>query len=229
MIEAPLYNNQGEKKGSVSLPEECFTLSWSPSIVSSVVRGIAANLRAGTAHTKQRAAVSGGGRKPWRQKGTGRARHGSIRSPLWVGGGVTFGPTSSKQYSVSLNRKMRAKAFFIVLSEKCRSSVVLFSEPFSFTSPSTKSARQFVEKVCGESFSDGSVSCSIVFSTPDAVARKSFSNLSGVTTYALQSFDARDAFLSKRIVFVGPDEALSHFSARSVVCTRKRRPVSISS
>ena len=228
MIEAPLYTNEGKKQGVVSLPSELFTLPWSPIVVSSVVRGLAANLRSGTAHTKQRAAVAGGGRKPWRQKGTGRARHGSIRSPLWVGGGVTFGPSKMKDYSITLNRKLRAKAFFIVLSEKCRLQALSFSEQFVFSQPSTKQARQFITEMCGESGDVPKRICSIVFASPNIVAQKSFANLPGVTTHSLQSFDTRDAFLSKHILFVGSEEALSHFSSRGAVLTRKRHATSSS-
>jgi len=87
-------------------------------LVYQVVESMRANARAGTAHAKDRGAVSGGGKKPWAQKGTGRARHGSSRSPIWVGGGITFGPTNERNYSLKMNRKARRKALAMALSDK---------------------------------------------------------------------------------------------------------------
>ena len=91
-----LYNQKGEKVGKTDLPDEIFNVEINSDLLHQVIVSQMANKRQSSAHTKDRGDVSGGGKKPWRQKGTGRARHGSRRSPIWVGGGVTFGPKSEK-------------------------------------------------------------------------------------------------------------------------------------
>jgi len=113
-----VYNQKGEKIEEMDLPKEIFGVEINPDLIHQVAISQMANKRQGTAHTKDRGEVKGGGRKPWRQKGTGRARHGSIRSPLWKGGGVTFGPTNEKNYEKKIPRKMRRKAILMLLSNK---------------------------------------------------------------------------------------------------------------
>ena len=98
-MEAILYNNKGEKAGKVEVPESIFGLQWNADLVHQVIVGMQANARQPVAHTKTRGEVRGGGKKPWQQKGTGRARHGSSRSPIWKGGGVTHGPRKDKIYA----------------------------------------------------------------------------------------------------------------------------------
>ncbi|TSD05645.1 MAG: LSU ribosomal protein L4p (L1e) [Parcubacteria group bacterium Greene0714_7] len=100
-----------------------------------------ANARTPVAHTKGRGEVRGGGKKPWKQKGTGRARHGSIRSPIWRGGGTTHGPVKERDFSQKINKKMRAKAVATVLSEKLRKGKMIFVDSLSFKAPKTKDAK----------------------------------------------------------------------------------------
>jgi len=142
----PTYNAKGEKKGEVTLPESVFGLSWNGDLVHQVMHAIQANARAGTADTKGRAEVRGGGKKPWKQKGTGRARHGSSRSPIWSGGGVTHGPLAEKNYKQKVNKKMAQKALATALSAKVKKGHVLFVSALDFgTTPKAKDAAAIVQ------------------------------------------------------------------------------------
>ena len=115
-----VYNQEGKETGQITLPKEIFDVEFNSDLVHQVVISLLANKRQISAHTKNRAEVRGGGKKPWRQKGTGRARHGSIRSPLWKGGGVTHGPRKERIFERELPKKMRRKALFMVLSQKVK-------------------------------------------------------------------------------------------------------------
>src|SRR6056297_1135485 len=117
-MKTDVYKLEKDKKGSVTLDDAVFDVSWNNDLVYQAITTHRANNRQKIAHTKGTSEVRGGGRKPWRQKGTGRARHGTIRSPIWKGGGVTFGPSRRKKFGKKLNKKMKRKALFSVLSKK---------------------------------------------------------------------------------------------------------------
>ncbi len=118
MTKLTVYKKDGTKQGAVTVDDAIFAVKPKASIISEVVRAHNANSRDAIAHTKDRRDVSGGGRKPWRQKGTGRARAGSNRSPIWRGGGVTFGPRSNRNFSLGINKKVKALARSMALSQK---------------------------------------------------------------------------------------------------------------
>src|SRR3989344_829973 len=130
-MEAKVHNQKGKESGTITLSPKVFGAKWRSDLVHQVVEGMRSNKRAGTADTKGRGEVRGGGRKPWKQKGTGRARHGSSRSPIWVGGGVTHGPRAEKNYKRKISKKMRAQALFSVLSKKLKDEEVLFVDSLS--------------------------------------------------------------------------------------------------
>lgn len=133
-----VYNQEGKEVSEIELNEAVFGLSWNADLVHQAVRVAFANKRQITASTKNRAEVRGGGRKPWRQKGTGRARHGSIRSPLWKGGGVTFGPTTERNFKLKINKKMAQKAFLTALSAKAKDGEILILDDLKLSAPKTK-------------------------------------------------------------------------------------------
>src|SRR3989338_2366636 len=137
-MNADVYNVKNEKVSTVELPDELFTAPWRPALVQQVLLAQRANARRPWAHANTRAEVAGGGRKPWRQKGTGRSRHGSIRSPLWIGGGKAHGPNKERDYSQKVNKKMRRAALVSVLSKKLRDSEVKFFESLAVAAPKTK-------------------------------------------------------------------------------------------
>jgi large subunit ribosomal protein L4 len=139
-----VYSQSGKEKGTVEVSDVVFGAKWNEALVSQVVRGMQANARTPVAHAKDRSEVRGGGRKPWKQKGTGRARHGSTRSPIWVGGGKAHGPVKMRDYSQKINKTMRAKALFAALSEKAREGKIIFVDSLAFSAPKTKDAIGFL-------------------------------------------------------------------------------------
>lgn len=138
MIEIPVYNAKGEEVGKEKLPEELFGLKPNPALVHQVLVAIQSSRRRPWAHTKDRSEVRGGGKKPWRQKGTGRARHGSSRSPIWSGGGVTFGPRKDRNFFKKTNKKMKKKAFWTVMSAKVAEKKIILMDEFKLAEPKTK-------------------------------------------------------------------------------------------
>src|SRR5271170_2228139 len=134
-MNADVYNLQNEKVGTMELPADVFGARWNETLVKQVLEAQLANRRSPWAHTKTRGEVRGGGRKPWRQKGTGKARHGSTRSPIWVGGGVAHGPRNDRDYSQKVNKKMKQAALFVVLSRKAKDGEVKVFETLSMEAP----------------------------------------------------------------------------------------------
>ena len=140
MPEAAVYNFQGEVVKKISLDDSVFNVLAKPEIVREAVVAQMANSRIVLAHTKDRSEVRGGGKKPWKQKGTGRARHGSIRSPLWIGGGIAFGPTKDRNFEKKINKKVRKAALKMVLSEKARENKIYLIEDPLLKEEKTKSS-----------------------------------------------------------------------------------------
>ena len=124
-------------------------VEWSPLLVKQVVDSIVANSRQVIANTKGRGEVSGGGRKPWKQKGTGRARQGSIRSPIWKGGGVTFGPKKETDFSKKINKKMMKKAMIVVLARKAKDGELKLVDNFELASSKTKAVSGMIKNITG--------------------------------------------------------------------------------
>lgn len=137
-MEYPLYNQQAENIGKVELPDSVFSVPSNNDLLHQVVSSQMANKRQVLAHAKGRSEVRGGGKKPWRQKGTGRARHGSIRSPIWKGGGVTFGPTKEVNFKKKIGKKMVRKALSVALSEKAKSGNIVVVDSIELNIPKTK-------------------------------------------------------------------------------------------
>ena len=137
MAKVSLFKQDGSKNGDVELNSDIFGIEPNNNVVFEAVVMQRASMRQGTHAVKNRSAVSGGGRKPWRQKGTGRARQGSIRSPQWRGGGIVFGPTP-RSYAYSIPKKMRRLALKSVLSQKVLDESLVVVDEFSFETPKTK-------------------------------------------------------------------------------------------
>lgn len=148
-METKLYTQNGKDAGKITLPESVFGLSWNADLVHQVTVAMRSNEREPIAHTKTRGEVSGTGKKPWAQKGTGRARHGSRRSPIWVGGGVAHGPRNDKNFARKINKKTKTKALFTILSRKMKDGEILFVDALSFKAPKTKDAKAVVLSLAG--------------------------------------------------------------------------------
>jgi large subunit ribosomal protein L4 len=147
MSKINIYNLKGEETSTMTLEAKAFEVVGNDYLVSQAVRIQNANKRNAIAHTKTRGEVSGGGKKPWKQKGTGNARAGSSRSPLWTGGGVTFGPRNTRNYSLSINAKARAKSINTVLSELATDKKIVVVKDFDLKEISTKKFVQILEKL----------------------------------------------------------------------------------
>ena len=148
-MKVDIYDNSNKKVETTDLPEGIFGVKWNPDLVHQAITAYMANGRRPWAHTKDRGDVRGGGKKPWRQKGTGRARHGSIRSPLWSGGGVTFGPTNERNFKKKINKKMRRKALFMALSSKVRDGEILVVDTLALPETKTKQAASMLKSLTG--------------------------------------------------------------------------------
>ncbi|KKU44101.1 MAG: 50S ribosomal protein L4 [Parcubacteria group bacterium GW2011_GWB1_46_8] len=150
-MDVAVYNKKKEQIRTVSLDESVFGITVNPDVVHEVVRVLRGNVRKPIAHAKDRGAVSGGGKKPWRQKGTGRARHGSIRSPLWRKGGVTHGPLNERVFARSLNKKTKWTALAMVLSGKVKRNLFcVVSDDVVADFSKTKLVQPFVDSFLKE-------------------------------------------------------------------------------
>lgn len=146
-MKVKLYNQTGEEKGVLELPKNIFEVPMNLDLLHQVVVSQMANRKQNTAKTKDRSEVRGGGRKPWRQKGTGRARHGSSRSPIWIGGGVTFGPTGKKVLKKQIPVKMKRKALFMVLTAKAKDNLLLVLDELKIEKVKTKIMSDILNKL----------------------------------------------------------------------------------
>ena len=138
MASVKIYNQQGQETGLMELSASLFGVEVKPTLVHEAVVAHTANARAVLAHTKDRSEVAGSHIKPWKQKGTGRARHGSRQSPIWKGGGITFGPTNLRNFAVKINKKTKRLALAMVLSDKLNNDRLIVVEGFRFDDGKTK-------------------------------------------------------------------------------------------
>lgn len=218
-MDAVIYNKEGKETGKVTLPKEVFELPWNADLVHQVVVAMQANARTPVAHTKDRSEVRGGGRKPWQQKGTGRARHGSTRSPIWIGGGVTFGPRNEKDYSKKVNRKMRTKALYTVLSKKFKDGEVIFVDSLAADAPKTKDAKATLAALGSikgfEALKDRRTNAALIaLGERNDAAIKSFRNFGNIEVDEARNLNPHDILRYKYLVIERPTEAIETLVAR---------------
>lgn len=220
-MESKVYNQKGKETGSITLPESVFGLKWNSDLVHQVVTSMTSSARSPIAHTKMRGDVRGGGKKPWQQKGTGRARHGSTRSPIWVGGGVTHGPRNDKNFDRKINKKMKTKALFTILSRKFKDGEVLFIDSLSFNAPKTAEAKAVLSAfgtIKGfEAISNKkNNAATIALSKKDSATEKSFRNFSNIEMSEARNMNPVQLVNTKYVVIVDPETSLKSFSRAEV-------------
>ena len=218
-MEAIVYNKSGEEAGKISLDEKIFGLRWNADLIHQVITSMQANARESIAHSITRGEVSGGGKKPWRQKGTGRARHGSTRSPIWVGGGVAHGPRNEKNFEKKINKKMKTKALFTVLSQKFRDNEVMFLDDLSFPSPKAKDAQKTVDALSSVkgfekiAYKKGNRAY-LALPAKDDNALKSFRNIGSVKVEDVRNTNTLDILNYKYVVIVNPAKSIKTLATR---------------
>ena len=238
-MEATVYNQTGKESGKVKLPEAVFGLRWNADLVKQVADSLLSSKRKPVAHTKDRSEVRGGGKKPWKQKGTGRARHGSTRSPIWVGGGVAHGPRNEKNFERKVSKKMRTKALYTILSQKFRDGEVLFVESMSLPEAKTKQA---VNALCSLSkvkgfdylFRKKNNAAVVALFEKNREIERSFKNLSNIEVLEARNLNPLALLEYKYLVIENPEESLKNFPGRNLLnnaselnpagFTRKRAP-----
>jgi large subunit ribosomal protein L4 len=188
----------GKKTGSRDLPAEIFESTVSVPLMHQVVVAGLAGIRAGTHSTKTRGEVRGGGRKPWRQKGTGRSRQGSIRSPQWVGGGVAHGPTA-RDHSQKVNKKMRRGALRSALTDALQSGKLVVVDELGWDEPKTSQAVGVLDSLELE----GRILLVLPVPTESGAVEKSFRNLSNVKIAYSNGLGTYDVLLADRVLFTG--------------------------
>lgn len=218
-LEAQVYSQAGKEVSKIALSEKVFGAAWNANLVHDVVVSMQSNARAGTAHTKFRGEVRGGGKKPWKQKGTGRARHGSTRSPIWAGGGVAHGPRTEKDYGRKLNKNVRAKALATVLSQKLADGEIIFVDALSFAAPKAAEARSMLvalSKLEGKSelATKRNNTALVILPGRDTNAELSFRNFGNVETVNAKDVNPVELLTYKYVVVAKPEEALKTLEAR---------------
>lgn len=193
-VKAPVYKSDGSSGGEIKLDSEVFGIEPNLDVLYQVVNAQRAAARAGTAATKTRSQVRGGGRKPWRQKGLGRARHGSIRSPIWVGGGVAHGP-QPRDYGERTPKKMKRLALHSALSARASEAAVKVVEDLDWATPKTKQAVKLLNSM------DVSGKTLVVLGQLDGVPAKSFRNLADVRLVEPGQLSSYDVLWSDQVVF----------------------------
>lgn len=218
-MDTKVFTKDGKESGKVTLPESVFGAAWNADLVHEVVTSMQSNARGGNAHTKDRSEVRGGGKKPWKQKGTGRARHGSRRSPIWTGGGVTHGPRNEKDYSKKINKKVRAKALASTLSKKQADGEIIFVDSLAFDAPKAADAKAAVVAIAKGSGVEALATkrnnaALIVLKGRDENTEKSFRNFGNVEVKSVKDINPVDLLTYKYVVVADPKDSIEVLEKR---------------
>ncbi|MBU1136889.1 50S ribosomal protein L4 [Patescibacteria group bacterium] len=207
-MEEIIYNQNGDQAGKINLPSSIFDLEINGDLVHQVVVAHLANKRKVIAHTKDRSEVRGGGKKPWRQKGTGRARHGSIRSPIWRGGGITFGPTKDRNFSKKINKKMRRKALFMSLSSKVKDKEIVLIDKIELTEAKTKIMSQALNNLSSKMEKDFKKGTLIVLPSSDKKLSLASRNIQKIKLVGADNLNLLDILSHRYLLILSPKETV---------------------
>ncbi len=218
-METKVFTKDGKEAGSITLPESVFGIAWNADLVHEVVVSMQSNARAGTAHTKDRSEVSGTGKKPWKQKGTGRARHGSRRSPIWAGGGVSHGPRTDKDYTKKINKKARAKALASTLSKKFADGEVVFVDTLALEAPKATDAKAIIKALAtGAGVAPLATkrknTALVVLPARNEAAELSFRNFGNFEVAQAKDINPVDLLTYKYVVVIEPDATVKTLESR---------------
>lgn len=219
-LNAPILSKEGKDAGTIALPESCFGLSWNGDLVHQVITSLQTSARHPFAHAKTRGEVSGGGKKPWRQKGTGRARHGSSRSPIWVGGGVAHGPRNDKNFDRKVNKKAKDKAIATILSKKFADAEIIFLDSLSITTPKTVEIKSLIANLSGAKDTFATLASKkhnaalIITPAHDTNAILSARNFKNIEIQTVSSINPLIISKYKYLVFVSPKESIDSLVER---------------
>src|SRR3989344_820704 len=218
-LQATLYTSTGKEAGKIQLPAVVFDVPWNDALMHQVVTSMLSNARTPIAHTKFRGEVRGGGKKPWQQKGTGRARHGSTRSPIWKGGGVAHGPRNDTVFARAIPRKMRAKALFMALSRKLKENELILIDSFGLKAPKTAEAKKALSALSRASgFEKLSAkrrnAALIALSGNASIAHKSFRNIGNITCIEARNLNPTAVLGSTYLIIEDPKSAIEFMSSR---------------
>lgn len=218
-LEAKVYSQEGKEVDTVKLPESIFALPWKADLVHQVVVSLMSNKRTNLAHTKDRSEVSGGGKKPWQQKGLGRARHGSTRSPIWVKGGVAHGPRNEKNYERKVNKKMKAKALFTILSKKFRDNEIFFVDTLSLKTPKASEGLSVLKKLStvkgGEMIlNKKNNSTYVTVAKKDVNLERGFRNFGNINLDEFRNINPLDLLNYRYLIITNPAESFKFLEAK---------------
>ncbi len=216
-METTIYNQTGKEAGKFNIPKGIFDLPWNADLVHEVVRLMNSNSRDNIAHTKTRGEVRGGGKKPWKQKGTGRARHGSTRSPIWVGGGIAHGPRNDQNFSRKINKKVKTKALLTILSRKFKDGEVLFVDSLNMTTPKTKEAKNILvslSKIKGyERLNTKKINTAILaLDSKSEAITKSFNNIGSIKVEEFRNVNPVSVLNNTFLIITNPEQSLKRLS-----------------
>ena len=199
-LKIKVYNQSAEAVKDLELADKIFGVKANNELLHQAVIAQMANARQVLAHTKDRSEVSGGGKKPWKQKGTGRARVGSSRSPIWIGGGITFGPTKNRNFKKKINQKMKQKALFMALSDKLATNSLVILDNLEFSEFKTKKFNTLLTSLEKKVLNNERRDILVINDAKEEKAKYSGRNLKGVKIINLENINLVDLLNYKNLL-----------------------------